>query len=291
MSTLEDILREHNIPFRIGGEHHHVRSGWIGVDCPYCGTRDKWHLGISRTGNFASCWKCGRHTLVDTLQHLGIPFPAARRLATGYRQGPTSPIPALGKLVIPPGLGPLQRSHRAYLEGRGFDPDQLIKLWQIQGFGVAGSYSWRIWVPVHYHGEVVSWTTRAIGDDVHLRYVNAKPSQEKQSPKRLLYGMDYARSTIIICEGPTDVWRLGPGAVATMGLQYTQSQVALMAQYARRYICFDSSPDAQARSHTLAEQLSLLPGVTHELELDADDPGSANAKEVALVRRTVFGAE
>jgi hypothetical protein len=106
----------------------------------------------------------------------------------------------------------------------------------------------------------------------------------------LLFGADKAKGKIIICEGPFDAVALGVGAVATLGVAYTLAQVALMSEYNERYVCFDSSPDAQARANKLAEQLAVFPGTTHVLTLDADDPGEISQAERDLVRKTVFGS-
>lgn len=288
---LESLLQEHNINYRTSGQHHHVRQGWVGIDCPFCGTQDKYHLGIHTGTRVASCWKCGRHTLVEVLSTiLRIGFGEAKRLIGGLGWvDRRTERPVQHQLKLPKGIGPLQAPHRQYLQGRRFDPEEITKLWEVQAFGIHSRFSWRLWLPIHYADHVVSWTTRSIGDGDGLRYVNAQPDEESLSPKSILYGLHYVRSTVVICEGPTDAWRLGPGTVATMGLQYTQKQVAWMAKFPERYVCFDNSPDAQSRANKLAEQLSLLPGSTHVLTLDADDPGNAPRKEVSRVRRYIFG--
>jgi len=290
-STLEDVLRQHNIHFRIGGEHRHVRSGWVGIDCPYCSTQGKYHLGINRSNHMTSCWKCGPHSLVDALAKLlNVSIGAARQIASSIGWTPRQQeTKERQQLKLPNGINELIKPHRDYLLDRKFDPTELVKLWQIQGIGLASRLSWRIWIPIRFRDNVVSWTTRAIGDAVELRYINAGPTEESMSPKQILYGLDYVRSSVVICEGPTDAWRIGPGAVAMMGLQYTQAQVAWMAKIPNRFVCFDNSTDAQSRARRLVDQLSLLPGNTHQLMLDADDPGSASKREVAMVRRTVFG--
>lgn len=289
---LESILQEHNINYRTSGQHHHVRQGWVGIDCPFCGTQDKYHLGIHTGTRVASCWKCGRHTLVEVLSAaLQIRFGEAKRLITGLGwvdQRATSVAKRQHQLKLPQGIGPLQTPHQRYLRGRQFDPDEISKLWEVQAFGIHPRFNWRLWLPIHFADQVVSWTTRSIGEE-GMRYINAKPTEESLSPKSILYGLHYVRSTVVICEGPTDAWRLGPGTVATMGLQYTQKQIAWMSRFPERYVCFDSSVDAQARAGKLAELLSLLPGSTHILTLDAEDPGSASRKEVSRVRRYVFG--
>ena len=93
----------------------------------------------------------------------------------------------------------------------------------------------------------------------------------------------------MVVEGPTDVWRIGPGAVATMGLSFTQAQVQRILQYPIRAICFDNSLQAQSTANRLAGMLELFPGKTMRIELDSDDPGNASDREVRAVRHCVFG--
>ncbi len=107
------------------------------------------------------------------------------------------------------------------------------------------------------------------------------------SPKDLLYGADFASHTIIVVEGPTDVWRIGPGAVGVMGLQYSQKQVALIADYPTRFICFDDEPSAQRRAFKLASELREFPGQTSILAVTSSDPGSASDEQISELRELV----
>ncbi len=180
-----------------------------------------------------------------------------------------------------PKTGPLLKAHRAYLRGRGFDPEQIEAVWGIGGIGVASRLAWRLFIPVHLGGEVVSWTTRAIGDDP-VRYVSARPEEEALPIHSLLYGEDYLRYAVVVCEGPTDAWRIGPGAVALMGVKYTQAQVVRIARYPRRIICFD--PDAQERSRALASELAPFPGETLVVVPGAKDIAESSPDDIEEVR-------
>ena len=145
-----------------------------------------------------------------------------------------------------------------------------------------------MWIPITVRKKPVAWTARAFKNQ-EPRYQTSAEHECTLSPKRLLFGADKAKGKVIICEGPFDAIRIGTGAVATLGVAYTQAQVALMAEYNDRYICFDSSPDAQARATRLAESLAVFPGTTSILTLDAEDPGELSDKERELVRKTCFG--
>jgi hypothetical protein len=97
--------------------------------------------------------------------------------------------------------------------------------------------------------------------------------------------LEACRHAIVITEGPTDAWAVGPGAGALFGTAFTPAQVAELVTIPRRVVCFDSSPAAQQQAAKLAEQLSCFPGITENVLLDAKDPGSATQKELRLLRR------
>ena len=82
-------------------------------------------------------------------------------------------------------------------------------------------------------------------------------------------------------EGPFDVWKIGPGAVALMGVFYTQNQLLQIAKYPMRYICLDSEPAAQIVANKLCNDLMAFPGQTKNIILDSGkDPGNASEKEL-----------
>lgn len=165
----------------------------------------------------------------------------------------------------------------------------MKRLWCLQGIGIAARLSWRIYIPIHYQGEVVSWTTRAIGKHVQPRYLSAGPEQESVSHKSILYGGDYVRNAVIVCEGPTDVWRIGPGAVATLGTSYSRSQMLEISKVPIRAVCFDMERPAQKRATKLVEELRAFPGLTMRIELEtANDVADADEDEVAEIRRAVL---
>jgi len=136
---------------------------------------------------------------------------------------------------------------------------------------------------VHLDGEVVSWTTRSIGTQAG-RWIHANPEEEVLSIKTLLYGWDYVRASVVVVEGPSDVWRVGPGAVGLFGMVPTASQAYLLSSVSHRVICFDREPAAQRAARRLAEQLQAFPGETLVMELASADPGEATDEEVAELR-------
>lgn len=284
--TIQELLRDHGVEFASSGEHHHARTNWIAVQrCPFCGSPN-YHLGYHLTKGFFNCWKCRGHRTIVTLLRLGIPYEQARAFYKGRDVLPEDRDIQRTKLVEPKGRGPLTKGHRDYLRGRKFDPDELSKVWELEGIGrEGGNLAWRIYIPIAHKERRVSWTTRAIGDRVKDRYLSASPEQESMNHKEVLYGLDFVHQSTIVVEGPADAWRIGPGAVATLGTGYSAAQVRLLSKIPYRFICFDSSASAQRLAGELASELAPFPGETHVVELDAEDPGSADLSEVRAVRK------
>ena len=285
-----DILDEYNIPHGPEG-HQHIRPGWIGIDCPFHlrgkGSH-KWHLGYSQEGGFLNCWVCGPHSLLETI--IELTELSRRKAYQLIRELDIAPViyeRPKGKLILPNRIDRLSKTHADFLCSRGLSAESLIKRWHIKGLAIAGRLSWRIFIPIHYHAEIVSWTTRAVSGDVKRRYISASLNEEAIPHKSLLYGMDYARDTIIIVEGPLDVWSIGPGAVATFGTAYSTAQIEKMVRFPVRYVCFDNQPDARQQAKKLCDCLSVFDGETHNIELSCKDAGCASKKELEQLRKLV----
>jgi len=285
--TFEEILSELKVTFVQAGSHHHARPGWINLDCPFCGgDSGRFHLGFNIASKYTFCWKCGHHHLDRVLEALGCPRARAVELARSVdTEIEIKRDLAPSQLVVPRSLGPLLPAHKRYLRGRGFDPGELEVIWKIKGIGIAHKLAWRIYIPVTRKGKQVSWTTRAIGEDVGQRYISAPAANESRNIKETVYGLEACHHSIVIVEGPTDAWAIGPGAGALFGTVFTPAQVNELVSIPRRVVCFDASPPAQAQATKLAEQLSCFPGITENVCLDAADPGSASPAELRLLRR------
>ena len=158
---------------------------------------------------------------------------------------PPSPVPPPPPFVpcLPDGiLVPLDRlpeAHPAvaYLRQRNFDPAALWETWQVQFCELSVSAqpnpSRRLVIPI-YDAEqrLAGWQARYVGEcpDSVPKYLSCKGMKKSQ----LLYGLPEARSTtgpVVIVEGPTDVWRLGPGAVALFGKDMSLHQQELLDQH------------------------------------------------------------
>lgn len=286
MNVLE-LIEELGIDHRASGESPHVTPGWIGLVCPYCGEGTGKHgLGIHLERGNATCWKCGPHPTAEVLAE--ITKRSVREM--GKLLGQTDrPILVRterprGTLVLPKGLGPMSRCHRRYLRGRDFDPDEMARLWGVLGIGLCSRLAWRLFVPITQDGRTVSWLTRSVRDDADVRYINARPDEEEVPAKEVLYGADRAGHAIMVVEGFTDAWRIGNGAGATLGTSYSREQVTAIARFPIRVACFDNDPEAQRRAKSLCETLSVLPGRTFNVQIDAKDPAAASPREIRKLR-------
>ena len=282
MPVLTDVLDRYGVQYRRFGENSHVSEGWVGICCTQCGDRN-YKLGINLSTLKTSCWQCGGMSTAWVLHLLtGERTEAIKeelrlvdRVKTPARQG--------GKLVMPEGVGPLNNLHRNYLQGRGLDPYRIERLWKVQGTTQAGDPAWHLIIPVHQNREVVTWTARAL-NDLGRRYFTAPDRCSRVPIKDTLYGEDHVSNAVLIVEGPLDVWAVGPGAVCTYGIAFTHTQVLRLSRYPKRVVCFDSEADAQRRARALCAQLACQPGEVVNIQLSAKDAGSANPRELALLR-------
>lgn len=275
--------------------HHHARLGWVQFDCPFCSPNThRYRMGYNVATRAVNCWMCGRHNLPETLLNLGCKsLREAIRLSKGLpiERGVEKRLSA-GKLTPPKGIGPLKGRHRQYLKGRGFNPDEIVDLWGVQGIGIASKYRWTLYIPIYLYGEVVSFTTRQLHDD-GIRYCTASPEEERVHHKELLYGSDYCRDTVVILEGPTDVWNFGPGAVCTFGTQWTEAQLRELVKFPNRVVIFDPEAGAQRRARELVDWLSDYDGETYNVaewqaENGATDIGSADKPFIQALRKAIF---
>jgi DNA primase len=160
-------------------------------------------------------------------------------------------------------------------------------VWGVRGLGVAGRLSWRLFLPIHLNTEQVSWTTRSVGEvEPGKRYLTAGVKESRMNPKALLYGEDLARHAIVVVEGPLDAMRIGPGAVATLGLKVSRAQVLRMSKYPVRVVLFDSEPQAQRTARKLCRDLEVFPGATYRVEVESGkDPGECSQGEIDEIRK------
>ena len=293
MFDANGFCRDYNVP-TAPRHHKHHRRGWINVVCPFCSGNPGWHLGINIAGGYSSCHRCGEHWIVQTISALaGVFVSQAYDIAKQYTSGEDAaryePRDYAEQLVLPPDVQPLTDNHRKYLQGRDFDPDELVALWDIKSIGrYGGQYKNRIYIPIVSGGRVISYTSRDVTGERSDKYRVCPEANEVYHHKFSLYGIDKARGdTAAVVEGVFDVWRWGPGAVGTMGSEFLVPQVALLAKRFRRVFIFrDPDSAGAASSQRLYQQLDVRNVDCEILYNDSGlDPGDTPHEEIQALKK------
>lgn len=302
-----DIYRQYGVHYETEGDRH-TTKGWANTSCPFCVGSPGLHLGVHLETLSWRCWRCGRHRGSEALAALcHISIEEAQRLYWSLRPSGEferarerdrrvqSAVP-LSRYTRPSGLIPLNPVQRAYLERRGFDPDEIARTWHVRGTGPYSSldgvdYRYRLYIPIFWDRKEVSFTTRDTTGRAESKYKACDPSHELVHHKHILYGKPthWADRCSIIVEGVTDVWRLGPRACAVFGIQYKVEQVSLLARlFDRAAILFDGDDAAQAQARKLSAQLKSAGVRTKILPLERDqDPGSLSEDDAQHLVREV----
>lgn len=279
----ESFFKKNHIPIADSG-HHHCHQGWIQTHCPFCTDgRHGWHLGFNIERAYFNCWRCGKHSNWDVLTALlhtddRYAIWQAAQILHNYKIPYSAPDPVVRKKHVrpPAGTGVMRKQHCLYLRDRGFDPHQLTQEWGLQGTTyTSGIWSWRIIIPIHNEaGHIVAYQGRAINETAKPKYRVTDDAKCTEDPRALLYGMHrIPKDSVVIVEGVADVWRLGPGAIATFGIDWRLEQANLLRQYNNRYILFDPDDKAQGQAERLARWLSYYPGKTEIISDLPTDPG------------------
>jgi hypothetical protein len=287
MIDFQKFCQEQHIPVADRSDKH-FKAGWVNVMCPFCVSNGKYLLGLKIGTQRCNCWQCGWHPLRNTVAMLtGTPLNAVWKLLQQYDRGwirkaqKEQERQFAAKCVFPAGTTALQRHHVKYLESRGFDIDKLSP-WGLKATGPVGPYKHRIIAPIRYHDRLISYQGRDFTGKAKLKYKACKQEREVIAHQNMLYGFDLVPgNTCVVVEGITDAWKLGPGAVATFGIDWTEAQAQLLMNFEHVIIMFDSEPTAQAQARSLAKRLYVPDILNPELvELEKfTDPGDLPLSE------------
>jgi hypothetical protein len=128
------------------------------------------------------------------------------------------------------------------------------------------------------NGMMVGWQSRFIGERYWPTCPIPKYYDMPRMPKRLmLYGYDEAakHGFAVVCEGVTDVWRIGPPAVALLGKTPSVSQKRLLVTWRRGALVVLLDGDAADESqHVYHEACTSFAKGVVQVTLPPDlDPG------------------
>jgi hypothetical protein len=258
------------------------KGEYYAVCCPYCNdTRFRLNIGHCwgrqdpETGwrwmSLAVCWNDTR--CLDNPRLRDDLLEDITELDGQLDRAPVrkaDPAPERPDVIDWPGdvvrLNELDPDHpaRRYMEkDRGFDVDILSRVYHVSWCVESKNYHARerIIIPVYQWGKLRHWQARYPGElpwhdkalkrSLPLKYGGPTGG----NPSHLLYNLDQASryETVIICEGVTDVWRVGPMAVSVFGNSVKRlQQKALVTAFGERSVILlldpDKAGDAGARS-------------------------------------------
>ena len=298
-------FEDRNIPYSTEGKN--VTEGWVNIECPYPFCNDPSnHLGVNLESKLHSCWACGEKGGMDRLiQELeGCSWPESQLILGQFQENPYKDIPLDVKypetgsktvrsrdILFDQSLfsDPWPKIHLNYLKGRDFDPDILIPKYKLKACYNTGKYKFRIIAPVIMDDEVVSFVGADVTRQAKIPYKNASDSESIIPIKSCLYNLDNANETVILVEGITDVWRIGDGAVATLGKKVTDEQVNLLIRKRIKRVYILSDSDAYYDWKILAEMIAPVFNNVELLELNSGDPenlrGNALKEIQDLIRK------
>ena len=293
MIDIQQCLSDSNIKYRTKGKN--VTSGWVEIHCPFDDCNDEsFHMGISKTGVY-HCWICGRKGLFSHL--LSVIDHSSEKSARAklrrydddiYKED--DPIKNSKVLWLPDEIQKVwPKGHLDYLEGRGYDPDKLIKKYSLMPVANFGVYRYRIIIPIFVNRRMVSWQAAdVLRTKDRIKYLACPPEKSIMSLNHTLYNIDTVEDTVVWVEGVTGVWRIGDGCVAAFTKNFTKEQVLLLTQknIKKAFVMLD--PDARKKSKELASILSGVISHVEEILLHEGDPGDMTRDEVMHLRRDIF---
>ena len=249
-----------------------MRADFYNVCCPFCISDHGYHLGISDRG-FATCFKCGWHSIESTLHALlDCGYQTAKHFAKTICKGKSFEVDETktAKFELPsdhvlhtkglsiPFQYMIERLHGYCKDTNDFisrlrSYDIRFTKFEYKDAMLAG----RIVFPNYYHGKAVSWQARDYLGIHKLKYVTAPKDGELIFHKNFLWGIDKVPyDKVIVCEGVMDALTIGYGAVHTHGVKFSKAQVDELASFSEVYICYDSDEAGNDGAKRLASQLS-----------------------------------
>ncbi len=287
------IFTDYSIPHWVEGKN--VALNNTNVQCPMCDDSSN-HGGFNNESGSYRCWRCGWHPTWKVIDYLtGSKWSA---LSQEYFIDSSNDISLSKKkwikssassLELPKGAAEISPEQKQYLINRKFDPDKLELLYGLKGTRYTGEYAYRIIAPITLNEVLVSYQGRDYTGQAELRYKACPIEKEVLHHKNTLYSIDLVSSCkkIIVVEGITDQWRLGPGAVATFGTGYTQAQLNMLCFFDQIFILFDREERAQKIAEKMAYELAGMGKQVERLSMPFDDPGSMPQDEADYLMKEI----
>lgn len=310
MVDFEAICKQLDIPYWTSGKNN--APGCITIHCPCCPPDNpdpSRHGNLNPEDGSYSCWRCkGSHPAVVIARAGRCSVQAASDLIRKYTTGVVKPkrqAVQMASSITLPGSHTPQEIHTKYLEGRGFNVEELEFYHGIRYTGMMERWNgvdwgWRVIIPVFdRRNNLVSFQGRALFKQQDPRYLFPPKERQIRDCKTLLYGAELCGNNkdLLVVEGVMDAWKLGAGAVCTFGSSVTDAQVLEMANWRRVFIAFDNEPAAIEHARDVAKQLSSLGVEAYIVNTDfglnpdgtARDIGDLPMDDARAFRRQVLG--
>jgi len=288
-----EFLEDFGVPYHTEGKN--ISDGWIGISCVFCDDKSS-HGGISPNGLGFTCFRCGtKKSIYAIVAHFNTNSGVSTkqvyaRYVDDLYVADKRLVTRANNVILPSTT--LPSAHANYLRQRRYDPEQLSELYGITGLLDAPDFKYRVIIPIYFKKKLVTYIGRDITGEATIPYKNLPESKSILTTKEIVYGIDDVGDTAIIVEGAFDRWRLGYGAVALLGMVFTQAQLRMLAERVKTaYVCFDNESQAQSLAKELAYQLDFCGVETFNVKLPngVKDPDNLNRKQVASLRSQIFG--
>lgn len=273
----------------VSGEHYRICCPWCNDDRFRLYINHRWFENrfMANCFNETACTK-GEHGKgrLDQL-HVWL-FGTTEKILLPVRHVKVSDSEAAAMMEFRPpqgcvALSNLPEEHEAltYLRGRGYDPSQLEKflgLGWITDQGLPALKN-RIYIPIYQSGKLMGFQARIVKEDperAHQKYIN--PMGMRKST--LLYNLDNAinQEVLVVCEGPADVWSVGPSGVAIFGSDCSYNQLTTIGKHFNgKTIAVALDADAHEKADQLVVKIQqVVPrSLVTKIEMSGnEDPGS-----------------
>jgi len=295
---VEAYLQDRDVPYLTQGKN--VSKGWIEINCPFCGDDPSFHLGINLSSKRLHCWRCGhRGSALELIRGWErCSWNEAEEILKQYRavvfedqekESENQTEERKRNLCLPSGIvEELPDRHRAFLEQKGFaQPDRIVSDYHLLACNELGEYKFRIIIPIYQNDLLVNYTGRAVIEWMTPKYKTCPNSEAITPLKQCVYNLHSTQDSALIVEGPLDVWKIGSGSVALMGMEWSLHQVAKIVNRGLRRIAvmFDGEQAANRKAHKLAHFLASFVSEVEVLEIEKGSPHDLSSGEVEEVRR------
>lgn len=206
------------------------------------------------------------------------------------------PVTLPGQLVP---VDQLPEGHEAatYLIKRGFDLSELSTTHKVSycfdAIPEMGMALGRIFIPVFKEAQMVGWQARTVGEPWN-KFIPKYYCMPGWKRGHYVYNYDSAKqfNHVVICEGPTDVWRYGPEAVCLFGKMPAPMQIKTLIDTWPVHILMLDSDVPEKEVTEIEARLDQYGQLNKRILVKlppGQDPGSMNVEYMrALVNATAL---